>query len=138
MQEVRTCYQFIFIAFMAELVDATVSKAADRNIMKEINIKYSEYLIDVLLSTDNTSIIDSYRIKRINDMVNVLKKIRNTCDNSYAIHKRSIFGMVNEWRVHNLLYFLHIKRKRTCTVDLNINQSILVKIAYTLLSIFYF
>lgn len=34
MQEVRTCYQFIFIAFMAELVDATVSKAADRNIMK--------------------------------------------------------------------------------------------------------
>lgn len=34
MQEVCTCYQFIFIAFMAELVDATVSKAADRNIMK--------------------------------------------------------------------------------------------------------
>ena len=106
--------------------------------MKEINIKYGEYLIDVLLSTDNTSIIDSYRIKRINDMINILKKIRNTCDNSYAIHKRSIFGMVNEWRVHNLLYFLHIKRKRTCTVDLNINQSIWVKIAYTLLSIFYF
>ena len=123
---------------MMELVDTPISKIADRNIMKEINIKYSEYLIDVLLSTDNTSIIDSYRIKRINDMVNVLKKIRNTCDNSYAIHKRSIFGMVNEWRVHNLLYFLHIKRKRTCTVDLNINQSIWVKIAYTLLSIFYF
>ena len=121
-----------------ELVDTPISKTADRNIMKEINIKYGEYLIDVLLSTDNTSIIDSYRIKRINDMINVLKKIRNTCDNSYAIHKRSIFGMVNEWRVHNLLYFLHIKRKRTCTVDLNINQNMLVKIAYMLLSIFYF
>lgn len=106
--------------------------------MKEINIKYSEYIINVLLSTDNTSIIDSYRIKRINDMVNVLKEIRNTCDNSYAIHKRSIFGMVNEWRVHNLLYFLHIKRSRTGTVDLNINQSIWAKIAYTLLSVFYF
>ena len=123
---------------MAELVNTPISKTADRNIMKEINIKYGEYLIDVLLSTNNTSIINSYRIKRINDMVNVLKKIRNTCDNSYAIHKRSIFGMVNEWRVHNLLYFLHIKRKRTCTVDLNINQNMLVKIAYTLLSIFYF
>ena len=106
--------------------------------MKEIDIKYSEYIINVLLSTYNTSIIDSYRIRRINDMVNVLKKIRNICDDSYAIHKRSIFGMVNEWRVHNLLYFLHIKRKRTCTVDLNINQSIWVKIPYTLLSIFYF
>ena len=123
---------------MVELVNTPISKTADRNIIKEINIKYGEYLIDVLLSTNNTSIINSYRIKRINDMVNVLKKIRNTCDNSYAIHKRSIFGMVNEWRVHNLLYFLHIKRKRTCTVDLNINQNMLVKIAYTLLSIFYF
>ena len=106
--------------------------------MKMINIKYSEYIINVLLSTNNTSIADSYRIRRINDMVNVLKKIRNTCDDSYAIHKRSIFGMVNEWRVHNLLYFLHIKRRRTGTVDLNVNQSIWVKIAYTLLSVFYF
>ena len=106
--------------------------------MKMINIKYSECIINVLLSTNNTSIKDSYRIRRINDMVNVLKKIRNTCDNSYAIHKRSIFGMVNEWRVHNLLYFLQIKRRRTSTVDLNVNQSIWVKIAYTLLSVFYF
>lgn len=106
--------------------------------MKEVNIKYSEYIINVLLSANNTSIIDSYRIKKISDMVNVLKEIRNTCDNSYAIHKRSIFGMVNEWRVHNLLYLLHIKRDRTCTVDLNLNQSILTKIAYIILSIFYF
>ena len=106
--------------------------------MKMINIKYSEYIINVLLSTNNTSITDSYRIRRINDMVNVLKKIRNTGDDSYAIHKRSILGMVNEWRVHNLLYFLHIKRRRTGTVDLNVNQSIWVKIAYTLLSVFYF
>ena len=106
--------------------------------MKMINIKYSECIINVLLSTNNTSIKDSYRIRRINDMVNVLKKIRNTCDDSYAIHKRSIFGMVNEWRVHNLLYFLHIKRRKTGTVDLNVNQSIWVKIAYTLLSVFYF
>ena len=106
--------------------------------MKMINIKYSECIINVLLSTNNTSIKDSYRIRRINDMVNVLKKIRNTCDDSYAIHKRSIFDMVNEWRVHNLLYFLHIKRRRTGTVDLNVNQSIWVKIAYTLLSVFYF
>ena len=103
-----------------------------------INIKYSECIINVLLNTNNTSITDSYRIRGINDMVNVLKKIRNTCDDSYAIHKRSIFGMVNEWRVHNLLYFLHIKRRKTGTVDLNVNQSIWVKIAYTLLSVFYF
>lgn len=42
--------------------------------MKEINIKYSEYIINVLLSTNNTSITDSYRIRRIHDMVNILKR----------------------------------------------------------------
>ena len=85
--------------------------------MKEVNIKYNEYIINVLLSTYNTSIIDSYRIRKINDMVKVLKKIRNTCNNSYAIHKRSIFGMVNELREQNLGYILHKKKKRTNTVD---------------------
>lgn len=106
--------------------------------MKKVIIEYNQYIINVHLTEDNTSIIDSYRVKSISDMVSVLKKIRNTCDNSYAIYKRSIFSMVNEWRVHNLLYFLHIKRNRTGTVDLNINQSIWAKIAYTLLSVFYF
>ena len=103
-----------------------------------INIKYSEYIINVLLSTNNTSITDSYRIRGINDMVNVLKKIRNTCDDSYAIHKRSIFGMVNEWRVHNLLYSLGILRDRVGSVDLNTNQPWYVKLLYTILSPFYF
>ena len=64
MQEVRTCYQFILLFTWWNWL-THISKTADRNIMKEINIKYGEYLIDVLLSTDNTSIIDSYRIKRI-------------------------------------------------------------------------
>lgn len=108
------------------------------HIMKKVIIEYNQCLIKVHLTESNTSIIDSYRVRSISDMINVLKEIRKTCDESYAIHKRRIFGMVNEWRVHNLLYFLHIKRRRTGTVDLNINQSIWAKIAYTLLSVFYF
>jgi len=30
--------------------------------------------------------------------------------------------MIIEWRAHNMLYALHIKRNRTRTVDLDINE----------------
>lgn len=106
--------------------------------MKKVIIEYNQYIIKVHLTEDNTSIIDSYRVKSISDMINVLKEIRKIYDESYAIHKRSIFSMVNEWRAHNLLYSLHIKRDRTGSVDLNIGQNICMKIAYTILSILYF
>ena len=106
--------------------------------MKKVIIEYNQYIIKVHLTESNTSIIDSYRVKSISDMINVLKKIRKICDESYAIHKRSIFSMVNEWRAHSLLYSLHIKRDRTGSVDLNIGQNICMKIAYTILSILYF
>ena len=106
--------------------------------MKKIIIEYNKYIINAHLTEDNTFIIDSYRVKSISNMINILKEIRKTCDKSYAIHKRSIFSMINEWRVHNLLYSLHIKRDRTGSVDLNIKQNICMKIAYTILSILYF
>lgn len=106
--------------------------------MKKVIIEYNQYIIKAHLTEDNTSIIDSYRVKSISDMIDVLKEIRKTCDESYAIHKRSIFSMVNEWRAHNLLYSLHIKRDRTGSVDLNIGQNIGMKIAYLILSILYF
>lgn len=106
--------------------------------MKKVIIEYNQYFIKVHLTESNTSILDSYRIKSISDMINVLKKIRETCDDSYAIHKRNIFSMVNEWRAHNLLYSLHIKRDRTGSVDLDTGQNICMKTAYTILSILYF
>ncbi len=106
--------------------------------MKKIVIEYNQYIIYVHLTEDNTTIVDSYRIKKVSDMINVLKEIREKCDNSYAIHKRSIFSMVNEWRVHNLLHFFHIERERTGSVDLDTGQSVYMKIAYTILSTLYF
>lgn len=107
--------------------------------MKKIIIEYKEYIIKIHITESNTTIVDSYRISSIKDMTNVLNKIKEECsDQSLAIHKRSIFSMVNEWRAHNLLYSLHIKRDRTGSVDLNIGQNICMKIAYTILSILYF
>mgnify|MGYP006907957582 FL=1 len=41
----------------------------------------------------------------------VINSIREKCDKTYVIHKRSMYSLINEWRSHNLLYDLHIKRE---------------------------
>ena len=58
-------------------------------------------------------------------------------DKKAAIHKRGIWSMTHEWRAHNLLYSLGIKRDRTKDVDLDVNQPWYIKVAYSVLSIFY-
>ena len=98
--------------------------------MKKLIIECNGNIVKVNLTVNNTSIIDSYKIKSVNDMMDILE--------FYAIHHRGIIGMINEWRAHNLLYNLHIKRDRTGTVDLNKDQSIWAKIAYAILSFLYF
>ena len=105
-----------------------------------MNIQFEFKSHDVnISSTDyNTSIIDSYRFKKIRDMKGIITQVRMiNLDNDSAIRKRHRFSMINEWRAHNLLYALHIKRERTKSVDLNINQGFLIKVAYTLLSACY-
>lgn len=70
-------------------------------------------------------------------MKNILESIKKEVSTDMAINKRSIKGMVREWRVHNLLYSLNIMKDRTGTVDLEINQSWYMKTLYSILSIFY-
>ena len=59
--------------------------------MKKVIIEYNQYIIKVHLTEDNTSIIDSYRVKSISDMINVLKEIRKICDESYA-YTREVYS----------------------------------------------
>lgn len=91
-------------------------------------------------SKNNTYIINSYKIKNRSDMRKVLSKIRSEVliDGDMAIHHRSISSMVNEWRVHNILYSLNIFRSEVMSVDLNINQSWYIKALYAIVSPFYF
>lgn len=105
--------------------------------MKEVIIQYNEPFTKAYLSLDNTSIVDSYKIRDIKGMSYILKELRKIVDNSFAINKRNLFGMICEWGSHNLLYILNIKRERTKTVDLNMNQSVFTTYVYTLLFIFY-
>lgn len=101
-------------------------------------IVQSSYILIVTCTEKCISIEHSYRIESSKDMKEVLNKIRDYYPDNYAIHKRSIKGMIREWRTHNLLYSLGIEKERTKTVDLEINQSVLHKILYALGSLLYF
>ena len=69
-------------------------------------------------------------------MKSIINSIRQKCDNSNIIHKRSMYSLINEWRSHNLLYDLHIQRDRTKDVNLN-NETLIRRICYSVLSVLY-
>ena len=107
-------------------------------IMKRLVIKYKGTDLKIKSSRNNTCISDSYKVKNIESMQDLLYLIRGEIkDKKAAIHKRGIWSMTHEWRAHNLLYSLGIKRDRTKDVDLDVNQPWYIKVAYSVLSIFY-
>lgn len=105
--------------------------------MKKIIIRYRNFILKVHISKDNTTIIDSFKVKNPSDMRSVIYLIRNKAPEGYAIDKRRISSMVHEWRVHNLLYNLGIFKNRTKDVDFESNQSWYIKVLYYILSPFY-
>lgn len=96
-----------------------------------------DYNIHAESRPDNTTIWSSDTIKHIRDMKSIINYIRK-CDETSSLHKRSEFGLICEWRTHNLLSDLNIFKYRTKDVDLNANQSIVFKIGYFIGSLFYF
>lgn len=100
-------------------------------------INYNNITLNVIHSLENIHIEDSYKIKKIKDMKNILNILRqNSNKTNSVIHSLTNFNMINEWRSHNLCYDLHILRSRTKDVDLNKN-SFLIKIIYFIVSLFY-
>lgn len=90
--------------------------------------------VKLQISPDNVMIVDSYKITRLKymlDVINYIKTLNNT-----AISKRKTLSMLSEWRAHNLLYWMGIKREQTMHCDLNFENSF-KKFLYMILSIFY-
>lgn len=113
------------------------SSSLSESTMKKIIIDYKDKLIKATLSSNNTHIEDSYKIKSIDDMQNILWELQLRVSNRMAINKRGIWSMTHEWRAHNLLYSLGIQRDRTKSVDLDINQPWYIRLAYPIISMFY-
>lgn len=90
-----------------------------------------------------TSIENSFQIRNIKEMKTVINtakaisKRRYKRYKEYAIHVRTMFGMICKWRAHNLLYSLGIKRTSTKHVDLELHPKWYYKIGYFILSCCY-
>ena len=106
--------------------------------MDKLIIKYKGNYYRVDMSKDNTKIYNSHKITCHLDMIKFLKILRiKYPQHELAIRKRSLYGMLVEWKAHNLLYYLGILRSQTADVDLNIKQKWYIKIAYFILSLMY-
>lgn len=70
------------------------------------------------VTINNIKIVDSYKIKDRSKMIEILYAIEYKhpeCN----VFKRSYNSMISEWRTHNRLYRLGIKKDRTKDVDIN-------------------
>ena len=76
-------------------------------------------------------------MKTIINTAKAISKRRHRRYKEYAIHVRTMFGMICEWRSHNLLYSLGIKRASTKHVDLELHPKWYYKIGYFILSCCY-
>lgn len=111
--------------------------------MKKLVLRYKRFILKVIVTEDNTTIVDSFKIKSSKDMKAILSKIRDKVStdialyNRAAIYNRSISSMIHEWRVHNMLFSMGILKERTKDVDLNINQRWYIKALYAIISPLY-
>ena len=82
------------------------------------------------ISDADLCIYDSYKIKK-KDFKPTLVAIEEREPN-YAVWKRGKNQMCLEWATHNALYFCHIKRSSTASVDLNYPQPWYERWAYAI------
>lgn len=105
--------------------------------MKKLLFVYNLNHFRVDLSEDNTRIYSSYKVKTRKDIKRFLVKLQAIDKHKeFAISKRSLLGMVLEWRAHNTLYNLHLFRSHTKDVDLEYPQKWYMKVVWFCLGIF--
>ena len=93
----------------------------------------------VILYRNSIHIEKSYNVDSVSDMRTVLECARKLASQLYGYnYKRTTDSWVKEWKAHNLLYLLGIKRDSTRDVDLNEDESKKRRFAYAVLSSFYF
>lgn len=102
--------------------------------MERVQFKKKRY--KVRIGVNNVTIYDSYTIQSAEDMKDFLEHLRKRFPDS-ALSRMPLLDMICEWRAHNLLYSLNIKRDRTQHVDLNVGKPWYVTAGYFFLAPFY-
>lgn len=90
--------------------------------------------LQVIISTYNIHIEDSYEVVNPVDMRIMLKDIKTYIDYKLDIdnpfNHRTIKSMIREWITHNNCYKLNLWQYRTKSIDINYPQKWYIKIAY--------
>lgn len=97
---------------------------------KEYGLDY----IHIALSDSTITIMDSYKVKRLKHMREVIAWLKTY---ETEVGKRSWISLVSEWRAHNLLYWLGVEKDRAAHCDLN-NETSFRRVLYFLGSLVYF
>jgi hypothetical protein len=101
-----------------------------------MSIPFEGNLIQVEYNSNNIHIFNSYKIKRKRDMKRILMLIRYASFNRGIFYSRKEKSWIREWKAHNVLYKLGIKKVSTRHTDLNENESIFRRFGYFILSLF--
>lgn len=109
------------------------------------NLKsFTSTSLEVNSGADCITIYNSHIITDKDDMKRILVEIANKTQNKeFAIHQRTMNSMLEEWTSHNLLYKLCLDKAakikfRLQHTDLELNQTLLHRIAYSILGKLYF
>ena len=80
-------------------------------------------LSDAKATPTNTNISGSHRIRSRKAMRDYLTLLREHFGPDMAVSLRDMESQVREWRAHNFFYRIHVFRKRTKDVDLELKQA---------------
>lgn len=97
-----------------------------------MNKKYVVKGFTCYCDDNNVHIVDSYKVKEIDDFLSELKPLTDA-DFDY---KRSLKDWSTEWYAHNLIYKFGLFRSHTKDVDLNENEYKLAVLIYKLMKPF--
>lgn len=101
-------------------------------------ITYQDQEITFSVSNNNIHIVDSYKIHNQMDMWEILKIIKEFCENEGYTYVRDNLSWLHEWGAHNWLYEKGISQERTGSVDLNETEGKFRLFVYKILSRLYF
>lgn len=90
-------------------------------------------IINYYISGSNCKVFESFKIKNKKlkyEFINILLKRHS------QFQKRTVKSYYRECKAHNILYKLHFLRSSTRDTDLSINESLIRRIGYFIISIF--
>ena len=103
--------------------------------MYKVDISVNGIDLHSNVTTSCGTVYNSYKLYKSKDIIQYLQELRNTLeDPRLAINQRDFYSMVREWKAHNILHAMHIKRERTGSVDLETTPNKYVACCWRILS----